>query len=699
VAVLVILAGLAYCNSFDVPLVFDDLLTIQANSGVQFGDNLRPSIWTTRPILYLSFAINHRLHGQEVWGYHAVNFILHVVNGILVFLIAVHILRRSGAATAAAAHTYGLLAAAFFLVHPVQTESVTYISSRSELLSAFFYGLATLIFIKRDPDRIGFLWSVVVAVPFFLGLLTKETVVSMPAVLLAYDFLFLSRARARGILARWRFYITFAAGELAGVYLLVTGGLANAVGAEVSRISSWQYFLTQLRVIVTYMRLVALPAGLNVDYDFRPSAGPLELSVMASFAVLAAVLGLAWHWRTRQPLASFAILWFFITLAPTSSVIPIRDLIFEHRLYLPLMGLSLAFPLLIGRVAALLPLRLPVGTTAAGAFLLLAFGTATVLRNQVWRDEVRLWSDVIEKSPSKARPYNSLAMIYFNRRQFDRALEVARLGLNNIRDPADRLALQQMIGQIYIQTHRYEEAATVFGETAQVGDKHLASTAYNNIGVAYADMANIRSGAEKLELLSRAAEAFRRSVELDENMFFAFDSYINVLCESGKKEELESEFRAKLEHGMDYRPYYGLGKIAFLSGDYAAAVRYFDEAIRLNPLQKMIFFNQAYALNQLRRRDEAIEKYQQAIRLDPLLVQARYNLALIYMQKEDPQKAIEGFENVLRLDPNYISAHLNLAKIYVRLGNRNAARDHLGKLLRLAPGHQEAVSLLHQIGS
>ena len=212
-AVLLLLIGIAYWNSFDAPLVFDDLLTIQANSAVQFGDDLRPSIWATRPILYLTFAINHALHGQQIWGYHLVNFILHFLNGILVFLIARHIFSRF-TASETETRTCALLAAAFFVVHPVQTEAVTYVSSRSELLSTAFYGLAVLSFVKRDERKIGFLWSLIVAALFLVGLLAKETVISLPAVLLAYDFLFLSGASVRGILSRWRFYITFVAGGI-----------------------------------------------------------------------------------------------------------------------------------------------------------------------------------------------------------------------------------------------------------------------------------------------------------------------------------------------------------------------------------------------------------------------------------------------------------------------------------------------------
>ena len=698
-AVILLLATLVgYWNTFDVPLVFDDLLTIQANSGLQFGDNLRPSIWATRPLLYLSFAINYALHGQRVWGYHFVNFLLHFVNGILVLLIATHLFRYF-ALDEPQARTYALAAAAFFLLHPVQTESVTYVSSRSELLSTIFYSLAFLTFIKTDERKIGFLRSWVVAIPFVLGLFVKETVISLPAALVAYDYLFLSEAKFGEVLRRWRFYVTFVAGGVLAAVFLVTAVLNHTIGPSLSHISTWHYFLTQLRVTVTYIRLLVFPVGLNLDYDFPPSTSPFALPVIASAALLVGLLGCAWYLRKRQPVLSFSIFWFFITLAPTSSFVPIRDVIFEHRLYLPLVGVSLVFPLLIGFIRLRLQPKLRISLVAPVAALLVLLCVATVLRNEVWRDDVRLWSDVVAKSPHKARPYNSLATIYFNRREFDRALEVAQRGYQQVENPSDRRAFQQLMGQIYVQMHRYEDAAAAFIETAKIDDKHQAGTAYNNIGVVYIDMANLQSGGEKQKLLMQAAEAFRKSAELDENIFFSYDSYVNVLNDMGKREELENELRSKLERNKDYRAYYGLGKLAFLDGDYDRAVQYFQEAIHLNSSQKLIFFYQAYALNQLKRRDEAIQSYLQTIRLDPLFVQARHNLALLYMQVSDYSKAIENFEDVLRLDPNYVSAHLNLAKIYINLGNRNAARDHLSQVLSIAPQQQEAAALWRQLGS
>src|SRR4051812_11694612 len=163
----VALAGYAV-YSFRAPLVFDDLLTIQRNTGVRFGE-FYWNLFSARSVLYLTFTLNYIWSGQEVWSYHLVNFLLHLINGLLVFFVAERIFSRTDI-DPGRSRQFATLAAAFFLVPPVQTESVTYISSRSELLSTFFYLVGFLIYVFWPPQRIGFICSLAVAVPYFFGL-------------------------------------------------------------------------------------------------------------------------------------------------------------------------------------------------------------------------------------------------------------------------------------------------------------------------------------------------------------------------------------------------------------------------------------------------------------------------------------------------------------------------------------------------
>src|SRR5439155_21437851 len=167
------------------------------------------------------------------------------------------------------------------------TESVTYISSRSELLSSFFFLLGLLAFIVWPPDRIRFLCGAVVGLAYVLGVGAKETAITLPAAILLYDFLFISKGRFRALLSRWRFYSMYVLGASAAIYYLLTVGLKEVVGSHVSgNLSSWHYFLTEARVLVRYIQLVFLPVGLNLDYDFRPSLTVFDPAVLLSIVIL-----------------------------------------------------------------------------------------------------------------------------------------------------------------------------------------------------------------------------------------------------------------------------------------------------------------------------------------------------------------------------------------------------------------------------
>ena len=420
---LVMVGIVAYWNSFDAPLVFDDFLTIQKNEGVRLGDYLSTDLisFGNRQLLYFTLGVNYAIAGQNVWGYHLFNLILHLINGILILFVAMAILRQV-IGDEKLIRWYAILAAGIFLTHPVQTESVTYISSRSELLSTFFYILAFLVFIKVPHRWIGLLLSLIVAALFTLGMSAKETILSLPGALFAYDFIFISKGRFRPMLSRWKFYSVFVAGGTAVGYYLVTGPLSGAVGTGLAgHLSVTEYFLTQLRVIVRYIRILFFPVGLNLDYDIVPSTSVLELGVLASLATLLAIVFLAWRSRFRFPVVSFSIFWFFITLAPTSSFMPITDVMFEHRLYLPMVGLCLSFPIAVGALFRFVNDRFGLNVRAipVGATIIVVMIGLTILRNEVWRDETTLWADVIEKSPRKARGYNALAMSYFRQGDYE----------------------------------------------------------------------------------------------------------------------------------------------------------------------------------------------------------------------------------------------------------------------------------------
>lgn len=715
-ALWLILAGLtivalaAYWNSFKVPLVFDDLNTIQMNSSVRFGNFYLSG---TRAVLYALFILNYMWTGQEVWSYHLVNLLLHLLNGILVFLIAERAFRHVEN-DLARCRIYAALAAAFFLVHPVQTEAVTYISSRSELLSSFFYLAGLLTFVRWPGPKVGFLCSLAVAVAYLFGIGSKETAVTLPASIFLYDFIFLSRAQFKALLSRWRFYLTFVVGGAGAIYFIATKLLADSIGPNLpGHLSRLQYFLTELRVLIIYVRLVIFPIGLNLDYDIRPSTSPLEPAVIASFVFLCALAALAWILRRRSPVLAFSIFWFFITLSPTSSFVPIADVIFEHRLYLPMIGICFSFPFLIAAVHKS-------KTFAYCSVILIALLGGTLYRNYIWSDEVRLWEDVVSKSPRKERPYNALAFAFYKQGEYERAIQVLQKASEVLPDHGADLA--DSLGNMYLKTGQFQRAADLFKQTIPAFKGERQGLAYNNLGVAYLymwnDLLGQRSqltteefGRRAEAILAPAAEAFQKALELHTDMFSALDSYVNVSCYRGKGSEVESAALSRLKDKEQFEDLFVVGQVAFNNGvdarssgrmqdaiaGFQKADQYFERAEQLNSREKLIFFNHGYALDILQQTDRAIEKYSQAIRIDPIFIEAHHNLGQIYVRKNDLVKAADEFAEVLRMNPKHVSSNLNLGYIYKVRGDRGRARSYLMTVLDAAPGNPQAIAMLREL--
>jgi len=708
--VLVVLGCIAYSNSLDVPFAFDDIDSVQINYNVRFPNYslYRPQTYIyTRSLLYASFAFNYWLAGENVLGYHIVNLLLHLLNGLLVFAVAIRILKKV-LTDPGLVRTYALLSAAFFLVHPVQTESVTYISSRSELLSTFFYLSGFLLFLSLPESKIGFLAGLGIVLFLLIGLGAKETVVTLPAVVLLYDYLFIAKTRLAGVFSRWRFYLVFVILGAAGAYYLVAKQIVafGALVAARESIPRWNYLLTQPRVIIRYLRLLVFPTGLNLDYDFRVSVSILEPAVLLSLLVIAGLIVTAWRWRQTRPVFAFSIFWFFITLSPTSSIIPIPDVIFEHRLYLPLAGVCLSFPFVMEWFISLWKGRVRNrGLLVSATAVLAVLTTLTVLRNDIWRDEIRLWSDVISKSPHKLRVYSGVMYAYMKRGQDEKAIPVAKLGAENV--PEARVSFLDTLGNLYLKLGRPDQAVEYFktstAETVRMGMTPFYQAGYfNNLGVAYMAFAKTLQGSNRIEAWRSAQDAFRKSLEGHPSNVRTLDGLINATHNLGEGKLLEQESRKRPAEVNDFRSLYSLAALLSLEERYGESLGYFDRAEKAfsdgDAGGETLFFNYAFALSKAGQVDNAIAKYLEALKIDPFFGEAHYNLALLYVGKQDHDSALQHLTSIVGRDPNNVRANMMLAEIYAYQGKLPSARQHLQLVLQVEPQNVQALSLRQRIG-
>lgn len=417
-AVVLCLGILIYSNSFHNSFHFDDYPEIVNNAAIK---NLAD--WqkifdsgTTRFVTYYSFAVNYHYGDLDVFGYHVVSLLIHVGVSFLVWRLTLFI----------ADPWTAFFAALIFLSHPVQTQPVNYIYQRSELLLAFFYLGSLIFYIKAriigneaPRSQISKYCYAASLVMMVLSLFCKETAVSLPLSIFLYELYFL---RNRGGF-KWQMVLPFFTIPVLLPLVWFRGDfealthLKSTVEQYASGMSVEQYFLTQLKVVVTYIQLLFIPVHQTVEYDYPWAKSFFELPVILSSVFLGLVLTGAVKLYKRFPVMSFGIFWFFITLLPDSSFWPNHDVIFEHRLYLPMAGFSILMASALGHI--LKDKKILIGVSV---LLVALYSMMTFQRNKVWRDELSLWDDAVRKSPQSARAHLNRGAAYQKRGDLDRAL-------------------------------------------------------------------------------------------------------------------------------------------------------------------------------------------------------------------------------------------------------------------------------------
>jgi tetratricopeptide (TPR) repeat protein len=457
--------AVAYANIFAAVFVFDDLGSIVRNPGIR---RLWPP-WLSvsqpsRAVVEWSFAINYALGRLNPNGYHAVNLAVHIGAALALFGVVRRTLQWPALRPhyGTAAPWLAFLTALLWAVHPLQTESVTYTVQRSESLMGLF-ALLTLYAVQRSaaaPRGSG--WQAAAAGFCALGMATKETMVVVPVMVLLYDGVFLAESWRELWRRRAALYAALAATWiLLYVLMAATAQRQLSAGFAYAGITPWQYGLTQAAVVTHYLKLVVWPHPLCFDYAWPPVRAVGE--VLAPIGLLTALgaLALALLWRRRP--WSFPLLWFFLTLAPTSSIVPVADFAFEHRMYLALAAPVAA--LVIGGYALSrrLPLHrqaVPRMAGAAGiAVAILICAALTRQRNTAYASELALWSGAVAARPDNLRARNNLAVALSEAGRTEAALQeyaqVIALAEAQLRRSDRRVAAYVPGGWIESQTAEY----------------------------------------------------------------------------------------------------------------------------------------------------------------------------------------------------------------------------------------------------
>ncbi len=549
VVLIVLVTLVAYANSLDVPFTFDDGRNIISNSSVSGftgdSDSMSAVLWdnpTPRPLAYLTLGINHAIGGDQVFGYHVVNTLIHALAGIAVYLLALRIARHPrvlGDAVGAERQVlFALIVALLFVSHPIQTQAVTYIVQRMASMCALFYVMSLLCYGRGRDGGDRRLWWTLGGLCWGLALASKQYAVTLPAAILLLEWFLWQDADPKFRKRMLLLGVGVAASTLAIAFVFKGQALPRLFtrGYSTRDFTMMERVMTQPRVVLHYLSLVAvpLPSRFILVYDFAVSrsffAPPSTL--LAILAITGSGVG-AFLLAHRFFVASFAILWVLLHLVVESSVVPL-EMVYEHRMYLPMVGICIGSAALLIRTAP--NTRFAIGVAGVLTSLLVA---STIARNGAWSDPTRFWSANAARAPGDQRTHCEAGRALAREGNDDRAIEMFTRGIElnprsqgslvsraelmlqrgdteaALRDADAAIALDlprkrmttyypiahSVRGEVMIRMGRYQDAVDEFTEAIRTGGEEgvVDTVWYVRLGVARASLGDMRGAVRALE--------------------------------------------------------------------------------------------------------------------------------------------------------------------------------------------------------
>lgn len=565
-----------YANSLQGVMLFDDPLRLIANPSIR---QLWPAEWleyNQRPVAYFTFTLNYVLHGTALAGWHVVNIAIHLLAGLTLYGIVRRMLLQwlpEEASRPLRAEVLAGLSALLWLVHPLQTESVTYIVQRIEALMGLFVLLTLYGFIRSQENERKTGWLLFSIVCCLLGCATKEVGAMAPLVVLWYDRAFVAGSWGEILKRRWWYYAGLCCGWLLLGWLMASRWeMYSDAAGSVPGLTPLTYFVNQPPVILHYLRLSVWPTGQNLDrtWPLAEGSGQLVIPFLLVTLLFALTFTAIWKWRRW----SFAGGWFFLILAPTSSFVPIADLSFEHRMYLPLAALAvlavLAVEWLVRRISSHSSQRTVLKYVAAGVLTLAAcLGTATVLRNRVYHSPEAMWQNVLQTAPDSARAHNLLSreLLRDGRyqaalRHAERAVELIPMNVGFTCDLA-RTAFAAghphrgilLAAELVQQKPDSAEARLTLGTlllgiSPEKAVEHLRAAVRLDPGLSEG-WANL-GRALVTDDVQQAAECYARALELNPSNAVAHNNMANLLARRGEYERALRHYGFALTARPDY---------------------------------------------------------------------------------------------------------------------------------------------------
>ena len=613
-----------------------------------------------RPLRWLSHAIEYKFYGLNPTGYHITNITLHVLTSILVYLTIFALVKNSRTA---------FFAALLFAVHPVHTDSVTYISGRRDILSTLFYILGFYLFLEhRKKKRLKFLTLAFAS--YLLALASKEMAVTLPAIFFFYDFLHslpdegspikrsISALKNTITSHKLLYSFFFLMAILFAAYKVLLKSPSNKEGFYGGDL--YIQLLTVSKILIHYIKQLLFPINLIADYSFNSFPLPSSLfepGVLFSLMALCAIAFLTLKLIVRNKIMAFCLIWFFVTLLPVCHIFPHHELLAEHYLYLPSFGFVLLIAMVFEQL--LTSPRWKNYIQISFVLLIILFSIRTIYRNYDWKDSFTIWKKTVKTVPNCARALNNLGIEYYERKEGRKAKSLFQQAINI--QPSYEKAYYNL-GNFYRSQQQFQHALEMYKKAAQMQPKNFK--AHNNLGNAYAMQ----------KLYKQAIKSYRRAIKLKPRYAQAHNNLGNAYRSTG---------RVNL------------------------AVTHYQKAIRIKLRYTDAYCNLAHAYSDLKQYEKAIQYYKYALWSNPDHAQSHYSLGALYARRGSYDHAIHEFTQVTKNQPRspevphakgfyaqptetliVLKSYLNLGTIYLEnLNDKQKAIQYFKKCLEIAPSH------------
>jgi len=605
--ILVTTLGFAvYLNSLNGDFVFDDNVLVKDNIyiknpsriGKLFTENIASGAGRKtsfyRPFQMITYMIDFSLWGLSVKGYHFTNILLHIGASLCLYWLILVLFRD---------RLLSLLASVLFVAHPVHTEAVTYISGRSDMLCAVFF-LLCIIFYIRSLDRDKANYYLLALVSYILAILSRESSIILPAVLLLYHYLFKRKPdynKLLVILAATAFYIFLRFTLLSAMMPEVSGGYS---------------FLQRLpgffAALSNYVRLLLAPFGLHMEYG-QKVFNPADPQVLTGIALFFLLFLFAFRRKNADNVTFFSVSWFFVMLLPVSNIFPINAYMAEHWLYLPSIGF---FLVLAKGLAYLFKTGAKRNLAILSLLILTAFySLLTIRQNNYWGDAISFYERTLKYAPDSLKAQNNLGNAYRQKGEHQKAIRCYKKLLKE--DPNHAEAYYNL-GLIYSTLGRKEKAAELYKKTIEIMPGHADS--YNNLGRIYVETSRLQD----------AIRLFEKAVEANPNYVGAYTNLGNI----------------------------------YLKIDTEKSIALYKKAIEIDPHFTGAYNNLGSVYRDMGRDGEAVEEFKKVIRIDAADKMAHFNLSLLYFRQKKYGLAVKHCDRVIELGGNVDPQYLDLLKPY-----------------------------------